>query len=218
MDIRNLSMAKKIQLISGLVSAIGGGIALFWALMTMDTYSYYSWKQPFTKFEAQVVTTKWLGILFLVSGIVELIFFFVTLKASNTRTQPVEDRHYEKRPAQKFCIRCGTVMDFEDRFCPNCGADTAEAEREEGREVKRLTSERRVCTPPVRKRNDLWENNFENEETVLLDHPPYPYDSSSTYAREAEKPIGVDHSIPEDNYSGEAAKNNSNGFTSAGDL
>ena len=118
-------MKKKIGWILGTIETIIGFAFFVAAQSEISSNSWYTFKKPYTEFEAQVIMTKWIGIAFLVSGII-----WLALKVFQARYM---DKHIQEmnsvitKGGLTKCLNCGLALTADAETCPRCGKAVKEA-------------------------------------------------------------------------------------------
>lgn len=79
----------------------------------------YTWRPPYTTYETQVVITKWVGILILISGICWFALLLFQAMYTNKHTQDITELT-SKGGAVK-CQSCGLSIAANISVCPRCG-------------------------------------------------------------------------------------------------
>lgn len=99
------------------------GFALFWsAQMEISSNARYTWRRPYTSYEAQVIMIKWIGIILLASGIIWLCLKMFQLKYTNTHTQEITP--VIEKGGIITCPNCGLTLSADVENCPRCGSTT----------------------------------------------------------------------------------------------
>lgn len=109
---------KFVWILGTLETIIGFGL-FFAAQMEISSNSRYTWRKPYTSYEAQVIMMKWLGIILLVSGIIWLCLKVLQIKYTNTHTQEITP--VIERGGVIKCSNCGLTLSADVENCPKCG-------------------------------------------------------------------------------------------------
>lgn len=112
-------MKGKIGWIIGTIETIIGFACFFVAQMEISSNSRYTWRKPYSSHEAQVLMTKWIGIAFLISGIVWLGLKIYQARYTNKHTQ--EMNPVVKNGGTTKCLNCGLALTAGAESCPRCG-------------------------------------------------------------------------------------------------
>ena len=94
---------KKLYGIIGTICSIIGLILTLAAQTVIWSNTRYTWSRPYTQFEAETLSVKWIGIVLLISGIIDILLIVIS-----------------KIYADKN-IKDATIQEFADIICPNCG-------------------------------------------------------------------------------------------------
>lgn len=105
---------KSLKLVLGYISSIVGIVMIICARMEMGSNSRYTWTPPYTQYEAGVVAVQWIGILFLICGIIDVVVAIVAQKYTSDNIQDVDTHTVVK------CPECGISLDSETKVCPKC--------------------------------------------------------------------------------------------------
>lgn len=117
-------MKRKIGWIIGTIETIIGFVCFFVAQMEISSNSRYTWQKPYTSYEAQVVMTKWIGIIFLISGIAWLGLKVYQTRYTDKHTQEINP--VVKKGGTTKCLNCGLVLTADAKSCPRCGKTVEE--------------------------------------------------------------------------------------------
>lgn len=117
-------MKGKILWILGVAETCIGFVLFVVAQMEISSNSRYTWRKPYTSYEAQVVMTKWIGIILLISGIVWLLLKIYQLRYTNTHTQEITP--LSENGGSVKCPNCGLSLSADVKTCPRCGAVTTD--------------------------------------------------------------------------------------------
>ncbi len=112
-------MKGKILWIIGIIEVIIGMAFYVTARVEIANNWRYTWTSPYTSYEMQVVMTKWIGLLLLVTGILLLGLKVYQTVYLNKHTQDVT-AVTEKGGAIK-CEKCGLMISANAEKCPKCG-------------------------------------------------------------------------------------------------
>lgn len=108
-------MKKVICAIGVICLAIG---LAMWVSSNMEiaAHTRYTWEKPYTQFEAQVLATKYIGIVLLISGAVDILLTIIST-AYTSRT--IQDK--QGNPAEfLICPKCHCKTITGNASCPNC--------------------------------------------------------------------------------------------------
>lgn len=112
-------MKKKVGWIIGTIETIIGFVCFLVAQMEISSNSRYTWRKPYTSYEAQVLMTKWIGIAFLVSGIIWLGLKVYQVRYTEKHVQ--EMNPVVKKGGIAKCLNCGLALTADAESCPRCG-------------------------------------------------------------------------------------------------
>lgn len=112
-------MKGKFGWIFGALDTVVGFILLVAAQMEISSNPWYTWRKPYTSYEAQVLMVKWVGILLIVCGLI-----WLGLKVYQTRY--TSNHIQEINPITKTggaiqCPNCGLTLSAGVGQCPRCG-------------------------------------------------------------------------------------------------
>lgn len=113
-------MNKVVGWVICILELIIGAVLFLTAQVDISTNSRYTFRKPLTDYEAQVLTMKWFGIFFLVSGIMWLI---VKIYQTTYVNKHIQDNMNNSRVCQKaaICPGCGLQVASNGGTCPRCG-------------------------------------------------------------------------------------------------
>lgn len=107
---------KKVICVIGIICVVVGFVMLLSANLEIASNSRYTWDKPYTSYEAQILMVKNLGILLLISGVIDVILTIIST-AYTSRT--IQD---SKGTPSEFIVcpqcHCKTLKGIE--LCPNC--------------------------------------------------------------------------------------------------
>jgi len=112
-------MKGKFGWIIGTIETIIGFLCFFIAQMEISSNSRYTWKKPYTSYEAQVLITKWIGIIFLISGVIWLCLKVYQARYTDKHTQELNP--VVKKGGITKCLNCGLALTADAESCPRCG-------------------------------------------------------------------------------------------------
>lgn len=108
---------KKVICVMGIVCAIMGFVLMVSANIEINTNSHYTWERPYTSYEKKILTTKYAGIVLLISGATDIILTVVSTVYTARTVQNVVDNQSEFL----VCTSCRCKIIKGTVFCPNCG-------------------------------------------------------------------------------------------------
>lgn len=109
---------KKFKMVSAIISLIIGFAFYMAAKVTISTNSRYTFTKPYTKFEIETLTYKWIGIFLLVFGIIDIVLLVIAKRREATFEDP---NNLGKRPTNTVkCPNCGLTISATTRVCPKC--------------------------------------------------------------------------------------------------
>lgn len=82
--------------------------------------SSYSWRRPYSDYEQQVITTKWIGLVLLIGGGIWLGIRIYQYVYVNKHTQDLNE--IAKLGGIAKCQTCGLTVTQNLTFCPRCGS------------------------------------------------------------------------------------------------
>lgn len=106
---------KKFKMVSAIISLIIGFAFYMAAKVTISSSSHYTFTKPYTKFEIETLTYKWIGIFLLVFGIIDLVLLVIAKRREAT----FEDPNNLNTTTVK-CPNCGLTISATTRVCPKC--------------------------------------------------------------------------------------------------
>ena len=112
-------MKGKISWIISFIFLIVGFIFYFPAKLEIMTNSHYTWNKPYTKYESEVIMTKWIGIMLLVWGIIIIVLKILQLRYTNKHVKDINQEI--NRGGVILCSNCGLSISADTRRCPGCG-------------------------------------------------------------------------------------------------
>lgn len=124
-------MKKKIGWIIGFAESIVGFALFIAAQSEISANSWYTWRPPYTSYEAEVIMMKWIGLALLISGVVWIGLKFYQIKFINKHTEDI-NQVTEKGGAIK-CAGCGLEVAASVKTCPRCGKTIATNGAEENK-------------------------------------------------------------------------------------
>lgn len=122
-------MKNKLYIIKTFIAVImliSGFIMWIIATMEMEANTRYTWTKPYTSYEAQVIMVKWVGILFLVYGLLDIGLSLFKIAYTNRHSQ--ESSALTARGGATKCLQCGLAITGNVRRCPRCGNSTSNAD------------------------------------------------------------------------------------------
>ena len=109
---------KFVWILSALEIVIG--LVLFLsAQVEISSNPWYSWRRPYTPYEAQIILVKWIGIFLVISGIVWLCLKIYQLRYTDAHTQEISPT--EGKGGIVKCSNCGLTLSSAAESCPRCG-------------------------------------------------------------------------------------------------
>ena len=105
---------KKVKLVLGFISSIVGFAMLLCARMEIATNSRYTWRTPYSQYEAGVMVVQWIGILLLVCGIIDIVVAIVAQRYVSNNVKDIDTHTVIK------CPECGIRVDSNAKICPKC--------------------------------------------------------------------------------------------------
>ncbi len=107
---------KKFLTITGSISSIVGFVLFLTAQIIISSETRYTWRKPYTAFEAQTLTLKWVGIILLICGILDIILIIVSKYYENKNSQDIDVTNN----SSVQCPNCGLLVNKETKICPKC--------------------------------------------------------------------------------------------------
>lgn len=96
------------------------GFVLFLpAQIEISSNSWYSWRSPYTPYEVRIIMAKWIGILFLISGIIWLCLKIYQFKYTDSHIQEITPA--KGKGGTVKCPNCGLSLSSNVESCPRCG-------------------------------------------------------------------------------------------------
>lgn len=113
-------MKKWVGFISSIVVLVIG-IIFFGAAQLEIASSYgYTWRAPYTSYEAKVLLIKWIGLAFIIIGIGLGILLGISIAYTNKHIQDI-DRLAQKGGTIR-CTNCGLTVAADVSVCPRCNS------------------------------------------------------------------------------------------------
>ena len=112
-------MKGKIGWIIGTLETIVGFVFFLNARIEISSNSWYTWRQPYSSYEAQVLMVEYIGIILLVCGIVDLAFKVYHTRYTNKHIQEIDQ--VVKNGGIIKCSNCGLTLAANVENCPRCG-------------------------------------------------------------------------------------------------
>ena len=112
-------MKGKFIWIIGILETIIGFVLFVSAQVEISVNSAYSWRQPYTTYEAKIVMMKWIGIALLFSGIIWIGLKLYQKRYTSKHIQEVNQ--VIKRGGANKCPNCGLSLSADVKNCPRCG-------------------------------------------------------------------------------------------------
>lgn len=118
-------MKKVIGWVISLFELVVGLVLFVMAQSEISTNSWYTWRQPYTSYEAQVIMMKWIGIILLISGIIWIALLLFRVIYTNKHTQDITVLTQKGGSLQ--CVNCGLAVAANLSICPRCGKSVRNA-------------------------------------------------------------------------------------------
>lgn len=115
---------KKFYAISGAISSILGFILYLSARTTINANSRYTWSPPYTSYETEILTMKWIGIILLICGIIDLLLLVASQIYMNQNVQTLDNQLYQVTK----CSNCGLQVRKTAVSCPRCKTNLSHEE------------------------------------------------------------------------------------------
>ncbi|MDE7424357.1 MAG: zinc ribbon domain-containing protein [Lachnospiraceae bacterium] len=112
-------MKKCIGWIIGTLETLMGFFMFIVAKAEISSNSSYTWSRPYTSYEAQVIITKWVGIMLLVSGVIWIGQKLYQAIYTNKHIQDINQ--LTQRGGAIKCASCGLGISASVDICPRCG-------------------------------------------------------------------------------------------------
>lgn len=116
---------KKFYGIMGAVCSIIGFVMTISAQMIISTNTYYTWSRPYTQFELETLSVKWIGVLLLISGIIDIAMIVIS--------KIYTDKNVQDSTTQEFttavCPNCGLRVSKTTEVCPKCKYNIKKGEK-----------------------------------------------------------------------------------------
>lgn len=112
-------MKRYIGWILGSVELVVGFILFVFAQIEIYGNSRYTWERPYTEYEAQVIITRWIGIVLLIWGIATIILKLIQTVYVNNHTQDINP--LTQNGGAIRCANCGLSLAANVKICPRCG-------------------------------------------------------------------------------------------------
>ena len=106
---------------SGICIAVGC-VLLILAQIIIWNNTGYTWSQPYTQFEAKVLTVKGIGAVLFVYGLLETA---ISELSKNYKDGNAQDINIPKMTATT-CPNCGLLFDSSLKICPKCKTELRE--------------------------------------------------------------------------------------------
>ncbi len=107
---------KKLYGILGAVSSIIGFVLTISSQIIIESNTRYTWTRPYTQFEAQTLSVKWIGIALLISGLIDIALIVIS--------KMYTDKNIKDTNIQMFtditCPHCGLRVSKTTNVCPKC--------------------------------------------------------------------------------------------------
>lgn len=111
-------MKKNFGWILGTVEMVIGFVC-FATAQTEISSSGYVWSQPYTSHEAQVLLTKYAGIVLFLFGISWIGLKLFQTSYINKHVQDIDQ--VNSKGNTKKCLKCGVTVTADMERCPRCG-------------------------------------------------------------------------------------------------
>lgn len=109
---------KKFKLIIGSIFSFLGFVFIVAAQSVISSSYRYTWRPPYSQFEAQTLILKWIGIFFLICGLLDLaLVLFSKIYTQKTVQDPTSNQTTTVK-----CPSCGLIVRDTTKTCPKCGA------------------------------------------------------------------------------------------------
>ena len=112
-------MKGKIGWVVGTIETIVGFVFFIIAQIEISGNSRYTWTKPYTSYETQVLMVKWIGVLLLIYGIINLGLKVYQERYTEKHTQEMSS--VVKRGGKSKCLNCGLALTADVECCPRCG-------------------------------------------------------------------------------------------------
>lgn len=112
-------MKKGIGWIIGTFEVIIGFFMFIVAQAEISNNLSYSWRRPYTSYEAQVILTKWIGIILLFSGVIWIVQKLYQVMYTKKHIQEI-NQLTQRRNSVK-CANCELEISESVNICPRCG-------------------------------------------------------------------------------------------------
>lgn len=107
---------KKFYGIMGAISGIIGFVMFLSAQMVISTNSRYSWSKPYTSFEIETLSIKWIGLFLLISGILDIALIVISKYYGEKNIQDVNIQQL----TTTVCPNCNIPVNNNTTVCPKC--------------------------------------------------------------------------------------------------
>ena len=113
-------MNRKTKAIVGIISLAVGLIIWMAALGEMADHPFYSFTPPYTQYEAGVILRKFLGIILVASGAVDLVMVAISRAHEDRNVRTPYDAEGIGLSTYSKCPKCGLKIGNTTKVCPKC--------------------------------------------------------------------------------------------------
>jgi hypothetical protein len=107
---------KKFKVIVGSIFSFVGFVCFVTAQSVISGNHRYSWRPPYTTYEAQILMAKWIGLILLLCGILDLAMVVF----SHIYTQKTVQDPTSNQVTMLKCPSCGLSVKNTTEVCPRC--------------------------------------------------------------------------------------------------
>lgn len=112
-------MKNNVKSIIGIFVTVVGFLLFVMAQSEMSDNSRYTWSEPYSSYESQVIMMKWIGFILLISGITYFVLKWYQTIYTNKHVQDVNS--VTKSEGTVNCCHCGLTVLADTKKCPRCG-------------------------------------------------------------------------------------------------
>lgn len=101
------------------VYVIAFGFSLFQSAQSeISSNPWYTWRRPYSSYEQEVITTRWIGLVLLIAGLIFLLFRLFMTMYNNRHIE--EATPMARKDGTIKCSVCGLELVANTKTCPRC--------------------------------------------------------------------------------------------------
>lgn len=116
-------MKGKLLWFIGILQVSIGSMLSISAQAEILTNSRYTWTRPYTSYETKIITSRWVGILLIISGIIWIGLKLFQIRYANKHIQEVSQSTKSGNIIK--CPNCELTLSAGTANCPRCGKPTS---------------------------------------------------------------------------------------------